>query len=168
MSIAGISSSSLSSLQTNYQQLRSEFTQLGKDLSAGNLSQAQSDFVTLSQAAASQFGSNSPIGQTLSTISQALQSGNLSAAQQAFSALPGGLVGPSAVSQHSHSHRGHGGFSQELNQLGQALQSGNLSAAQQAFSTVEQSWQAMSSAGVTPYGSTASSAGSASALSVTA
>jgi soluble cytochrome b562 len=165
MSVSGITTSlQLSSLQTNFQQLRSEFSQLGQDLSAGNLTQAQTDFVSLSQAASSQFGSNSPISKTLSTIGQALQSGNLSAAQQAFSTLPVGLVGPSTVSDHTHPHQGHTGFSQVLNQLGQALQSGNLSAAQQAFTTLEQNFQAMGSAGITP---ATTSPTSSSGLSVT-
>ena len=61
--VAAINNSSqLASLQANYQEVRKEFAQLGQDLSAGNLTQAQADFVTLSQAASSQFGSNSPIG----------------------------------------------------------------------------------------------------------
>jgi len=151
MSIAGTTNSmQLSSLQTSFQQLRTDFSQLGQDLSAGNLTQAQTDFVTLSQAASSQFGSNSAISKTLSTIGQALQSGDLSSAQQAFSTLPAGLVGPNAVSHHSHAHHAGAGLSQMLNQLGQALQSGNLSAAQQAFATLEQSFQAMGSAETTP------------------
>jgi hypothetical protein len=62
MSVAGIASAGLSQLaniQRNYQQVRSEFKQLGQDLQAGNLTQAQTDFVTLSQSAASQFSGNS-------------------------------------------------------------------------------------------------------------
>lgn len=144
MSITGVSSSmQLSAMQSNFQQLRKQFTQLGQDLSAGSLTQAQTDFVTLSQAAAAQFGSNSAIAQTLNTVGQALQSGNLSAAQQAFSTLPVGFVGPNAVSTHPsthHGHHGHSGFSQQLEQLGQALQSGNLTAAQQVFTALQQSW----------------------------
>jgi hypothetical protein len=152
MSVSGISSASLSAIQNNYQQLRTQFNQLGQDLSAGNLSQAQSDFVTLSQAAATQFGSNSPITQALSSVGQALQSGSVSAAQQAFSALSGGAVGPNAVSHHSHGHHRLGGSSQleqELQQLGQALQSGNLSGAQQAFATLQQNFPQLASASAT-------------------
>jgi soluble cytochrome b562 len=148
MSLSAISGSSqLASLQTNYQQLRNEFTQLGKDLSSGNLTQAQTDFVTLSQAASSQFGSNSTVSQTLNTIGQDLQSGNLSAAQQAFAALSNGTTAPNAVSTHAHGHHGHHGHSQvqqSLDQLGQALQSGSLTAAQQAFSALQQTWQSIS------------------------
>ncbi len=146
MSLAAISQSTqLSSLQTNFQQIRKEFTQLGQDLSAGNLTQAQTDFVTLSQAALSQFGSNSPVTKALNSIGQALQSGNLSAAQQAFNSLPIGSTPPNAISNHFHGHHGNTRLGQSLDQLGQALQSGNLTAAQQAFTALQQNWQAMSS-----------------------
>jgi hypothetical protein len=86
MSIAAIagSSSQISNIQNQYQQVRNQFKQLGQDLAGGNLTQAETDFVTLSQSAASQFSSSSPVGQALNSIGQALQSGNLSAAQQAF------------------------------------------------------------------------------------
>ncbi len=142
MSLAAISQSTqLSSLQSNFQQLRKEFSQLGQDLSAGNMTQAQTDFVTLSQAASSEFGSNSPISKTLNSIGQALQSGDVSAAQQAFNSLPIGLRSPNAISSHVHGHHGHAQLQQSLDQLGQALQSGNLTAAQQAFTALQQSWQ---------------------------
>ncbi len=60
--------------------------------------------------------------QNFSNLTSALQSGNLSAAQQAFSSLSGNS---SNVSSNS-----------PLAQLGQALQSGNLTAAQQAMQTL--------------------------------
>ena len=144
MTISSVSSSPLATLQTNFPRLSSQFQQLGQDLTAGDLAKAQTDFVTLSQAATSQFGSSSPIGQMLNTISQALQSGNLSAAQQAFASLPSAVVGPAAVSHHSHARHPGGAFSQALEKLGEALQSGNLSAAQQAFAAVQQSWSRLS------------------------
>jgi len=166
MSIAGVSSSSqLSTMQSNLQQIRKQFTQLGQDLSAGSLTKAQTDFVTLSQAAAAQLGSNSPIAQALTTVGQALQSGNLSAAQQAFSSLPVGLVGPNAVSGHSHAHHGHS-LRQQLDQLGQALQSGNLSAAQQAFAAIQQGWPQMAAG--TSGSTAANNPTAATPLSVTA
>jgi hypothetical protein len=66
-------------------------------------------------------------------LGQALQSGNLAGAQQAFSALqqnaPQGPSGQSAQGNSSQS---------PFAALGQALQSGNLSAAQQAFSQLQQ------------------------------
>lgn len=131
----------VANIQRNYQQVRSEFQNLGQDLQAGNLAQAQTDFVTLSATASTQFGANSAVSKTLNTIGQALQSGDLSTAQQAFSTLPSGLTG--------HSGTGHGGsqrgtmhpYLQGLDQLGQALQSGNLTGAQQAFAALQQNWQ---------------------------
>jgi soluble cytochrome b562 len=151
MSVAGIASTGISQLfnvQRNFQQVQSEFKQLGQDLQAGNLTQAQTDFVTLSQSFASApQTSTSSVSQALNSLGQALQSGNLAAAQQAFANLPPNMVGPSAVSHHSHAHgafssgQQNNSFSQALSQLGQALQSGNLSAAQQAFSAMQQTWQ---------------------------
>ncbi|HLI62610.1 MAG TPA: hypothetical protein VKV05_04365 [Terriglobales bacterium] len=153
MSIAGIGSTNvtqLSNIQRNYQQVQSEFKQLGQDLQTGNLTQAQTDFVTLSQSVGTQFGSNSPIAKTLETIGQALQSGNLSSAQQAFNSLSPTATGAKTATHHHH-HVGNAqnSFEQLWNQLGQALQSGNLSAAQQAFSAVQQMWQ-QGSANSTP------------------
>jgi hypothetical protein len=131
MSIAGIATTAfaqLANVRQNYQKVQSEFKQLGQDLQAGNLTQAQTDFVTLSQSLASnqQTGAVSSSGSSPST--------------------PPNFVGPNAVSQPpqtgsasgSH-HRIH--FRQALSQLGQALQAGNLSAAQQAFTTMESIWQ---------------------------
>jgi hypothetical protein len=146
MSVAGIASSAFSQLanvQRNAHQVRGEFKQLSQDLQAGNLTKAQTDFVTLSQSAATQFASNSPTAQALNLVGQALQSGDISSAQQALASVPIGKVGPSAVSHHSHVPPIAGALSST--QLGGALQSGNLSAAQQAFKAVQQSWQQMSS-----------------------
>ena len=77
MSIAGILSSNLFSsgavhgnqqtqgaqgVSQKFQQLKSEFQQLGQDLQSGNLTQAQADYATLSQdfQAATQTGATSP------------------------------------------------------------------------------------------------------------
>ena len=138
MSIAGIASTAfahLANVQRSYQKVQSEFKQLGQDLQAGNLTQAQADFVTLSQSLASppNFVGPNAVGQQ-----------NPSAAASAAS--PPNFVPPKAVNQAgqdqlasgSH-HRIH--FRQALSQLGQALQAGNLTAAQQAFATMEQIWQ---------------------------
>ena len=144
MSIAAIGCAGLSqvsNIQRNYQQVRNEFKQLGQDLQSGNLTQAQTDFVTLSQSVSAQYGSSSPVAKTLNTIGQALQSGDLSAAQQAFSSLPAGLSGSSNGQVHHYGGGMHSKFQSLLDQLGQALQSGNLSAAEQAFSAVQQTWQ---------------------------
>lgn len=147
MSITAVAGSSTSSVQNHYQEVRNEFKQLGQDLQGGNLTQAQTDFVTLSQSVASRFSGTNPVAQTLSQIGQALQSGNLSAAQKAFNSLS--TVGP-YVRAHSHVPPMAGKLSQGLDQLGQALQSGSLTTAQQAFAAVQQLWQQMSGSGVTP------------------
>ncbi|MGC2170656.1 MAG: hypothetical protein WA555_11240 [Candidatus Sulfotelmatobacter sp.] len=81
------------------------FSQLAKDLQSGNLSAAQQDFSTIqqdfqNQASQSQTQSaqghhhhhggssgSSAIGQLLDQLGSALQSGDLSTAQQAYSAL---------------------------------------------------------------------------------
>ena len=138
MSISAIAAAGLSSIanvQRNYQQVRGEFRQLGQDLLTGNLAQAQTDFVTLSQAAAIQLSSNSPVNQAMAAVG--LQSGNPSAAQQPSRNQASPAAGPIA-----NAHRPpRGPFAQPLNQLAQALQSGNLQAAQQAFSSFQQLWQ---------------------------
>lgn len=139
--------SQLAGIQGQYQQIRSEFKQLGQDLQSGSLTKAQTDFVTLSQSVVSRFSGTNPVAQALSRVGQALQSGNLSAARQAFS--PISTVGP-YVRGHSHVPPMTGKLSQSLDQLNQALQSGNLTTAQQAFATVQQLWQQMSGSGLTP------------------
>jgi hypothetical protein len=119
MTTAPISSSVLSqvaNVQRNFQQVRSEFKQLGQDLQSGNLTQAQTDFVTLSKAATTQFGENSSIIKAFNAIGQALQSGNIPAAQQAYSSLPIALVSPNAV-PHAHIGSMQGNFDGLLNQL---------------------------------------------------
>ena len=81
MSISGISSSSplsqsVLSWQATAQRIQSEFQQLGQDLQAGNLTQAQSDFSTLSQNISGPLQSNSTLAQAFSALGSALQSGN--------------------------------------------------------------------------------------------
>ena len=79
-------------------------------------------------------------------LSQALQSGDLSAAQQAYnsiSQLPqfqNALASQSAGSS-SNSTGGSSTFVQALTQIGNDLQSGDLSSAQQAFSSLQQQLQ---------------------------
>jgi hypothetical protein len=77
-----------------------EFDQLSQDLKAGNLSAAKQDYTTIQQDFQNQAapahhhhhhrrsgGGANPISQLLGQLGQALQSSNLSAAQQAYSAL---------------------------------------------------------------------------------
>src|SRR5580704_12929162 len=110
MSVSGISSSSLFDLlesaspQSQKQQVQQEVQKLGQDLSAGNLSAAQEDFATIQQDLQSQSSGGghhhhshaqdsssssqqNPLAQLFSELGQALQSGNLSAAQQAYTSL---------------------------------------------------------------------------------
>ena len=76
-----------------------DFSQLGKDLQAGNTSAAQQDFQQLQQTVSptasgalhhhhhgANNGSN-PMSQLLQQLGQALQAGNLSSAQQAYTVL---------------------------------------------------------------------------------
>ena len=162
MSVSGISSSSLFDLlgtetaQSQKQQLQQEIQQLGKDLSAGNLSAAQADFATLQkdapQATAAASASNNPIAQAFQKLAQDLKSGNLSAAQQDFSTIQQD-VQTQAGGHHHHGHGQNSSGTQQnplaelFSELGQALQSGNLAAAQQAYTTLQQDFQAASSNG---------------------
>jgi hypothetical protein len=65
-------------------------------------------------------------------LTQALQSGNLSSAQQAFGALANNASNSGLLSVQ---------MSQDLSKLGSALQSGNLAGARQAYSSVQQNLQ---------------------------
>jgi predicted lipoprotein len=145
MSVLGIASTALSHLgniQSRFQHVQGEFKTLGQDLTAGNLAKAQTDFVTLSQSVSSQLTSNTTVTKAVNAVGQALQSGDLTAAQQAFASIPPTMVGPSAVHHHhTPPSQTSATFAQELSTLGQALQAGNLSAAQQAFSGVQQGWR---------------------------
>jgi len=77
--------------------------------------------------------------QEFQELGQDLQSGNISAAQQDFSALQ--QLSPQASSTSAQSNNP---IAQEFNQLSQDLQSGNLSAAQQDYTTIQQDFQSQS------------------------
>jgi outer membrane protein assembly factor BamD (BamD/ComL family) len=99
---------------SKFQQIKTEFQQLGQDLQSGNLQAAQQDYANLQQDVqliasqqagrlhhhphmeGSQSGSSSseqsnPIAQAFRTLAQDLQAGNLSAAQSAFATLQSDL-----------------------------------------------------------------------------
>ena len=89
--------SSTSSAQSS-NPLAQAFNQLAQDLKSGNLSAAQQDFKTIQQDFQSQAASghhhhhgggsgSSQIGQLFDQLGEALQSGNLSSAQQLFATL---------------------------------------------------------------------------------
>ena len=133
MSVAGITSinsTQLANVQQNLQKVQNEFKQLGQDLQSGNLTQAQADFVTLSQSLSSppNFVGPTAVQQAAGTTAGSSQNSP-------------STVGPTALARSASAshHRVH--LRQALNQLGQALQAGNLSAAQQAFNSMSQIWQ---------------------------
>lgn len=164
--------------KNTFQQLKQEFQQLGSDLQAGNLSQAQSDFAALQQKLPGASPANASLPSTgqntlpaaLAQLSQDLQAGNLSAAQSDFAAVQQDVqqIGQqqAAGGAHHHHHHPSGNFdssnlssSQQqaisalFSQLGQSLQSGNLSAAQQAYTALQQDFQQFvqgNSSGVNP------------------
>lgn len=153
MTVTGISNAQ--NYQNPFQQIRTDFQQLGTDLQAGNLSQAQSDYATLSQEiSASQTQSNNTITQDFSALGQALQSGKLSDAQNSFSTLLQDLQQSAQVHPHHHHHH-HGGaqgansagaqasnpITQAFDALRNALQSGDLNSAKQAYSMLQQDLQ---------------------------
>jgi soluble cytochrome b562 len=152
VSSCSILSQSLQTWQAKAQKMQSEFQKLGQDLQAGNLSQAQADFSTLSQNISGPLQSNSPLAQAFSALASALQSGNLSAAQKAYSTFQQDLQQAGFGHRHHHHSSGSsqatgasssGTLSQLFNTLGSALQSGNLSAAQAAYATIQQDLQQM-------------------------
>ena len=161
---------------SRFKQFQQEFQQLGKDLQAGNLTQAQTDLVTLEQnspflrtgAGATATGSsaiagNNPIAQAFNQLAQDLRAGNVSAARQDFSAIQQDFQNaqsqaPAQGEGHHHHHAFSGQsaaspLAQLFTQLGQALQTGNLSSAQQAYSTLQQDFQQFASAGASGVGS---------------
>lgn len=172
MSVSGISSSSLFDLlgsvnaQSQKQRLQQEIQQLGKDLSAGNLSAAQADFATLQKdappaTAAASSQSNNPIAQAFQKLAQDLQAGNLSGAQQDFSTIQQDVQAQGGGHHHHHGQNSSAAqqnpIAQLFSELGQALQAGNLSAAQQAYTTLQQDFQqTVSSSGATSNTSPAS------------
>lgn len=120
--VQGLGAPSKSGKSPGVSQFQQQLQQLGKDLKSGNLSTAQADFARLQQAKSStssiSSGSASNAGQTpglsgtvsnpdtlsassittnaaaqlIQQMGQALQTGNISAAQQAYSSLGSPLV----------------------------------------------------------------------------
>ena len=74
-----------------------------------------------------------PASQNFQQLAQALQSGDLSSAQAAYTALTQNLPSKSANGASSQNNP----FQQGLAAIGTALQSGNLSGAQQALQTLQ-------------------------------
>ena len=158
MSVSGISNSNLfnptqQTTQSKMQQFQKEFQQLGQDLQSGNISAAQSDFVTLQQignsSTTSSAQSSTPLAQAFNQLAQDLKSGNISAAQQDFTQIQQALRNQASQTRgHHHHHGGEGGaMSQLFEQLGQALQSGDLSSAQMAYNSLAQAFPQLGQGG---------------------
>ncbi len=157
MSTAAVSSSSIyQELQSFIQQRGADVQQLGKDLAAGNLANAQQDYTTLQSLGQSGPSANSNVfggsqrEQALNAIGQALQANDLAGAQQAFAQLqsiyhPNSNSAPASTSTSSSSassiYQQLQAYSQQrsadVQQLGQDLTAGNLANAQQDFNALQ-------------------------------
>jgi urate oxidase len=131
MSVSGIMSTGFyqpSSIQNSFQQRRAEFQQLGQDLQSGNVTAAQQDYAeltastsgassssttaaTATSSSSSTASSASSLAQEFTALGQALQTGNLSAAQQAYSAMQQDAQSISQTQGHHHHHHHHSGAS---------------------------------------------------------
>jgi hypothetical protein len=124
-------SSSLSQLDTllqNAKQFLTDFKQVGTDLEGGNVSAAQQDFVTLSKdaqasapvsstsssASGSAQSKQATLVQDFKALSQDLQSGNLSGAQQAYTQV---VQDVQSRGGHHHHRAGESGGSSQLQTL---------------------------------------------------
>jgi hypothetical protein len=168
MSIAALTHttfSPLANIQNKVQTVRGEFQRMGSDLTTGDLTKAQTDFVALSESLAAGQQSSGLGAQAFSTLGQSLQSGNLTSAQQAFAKTWPGGFGPDALSNPlqpphpievgSNPTTSSNTILNDLVQLGKSLQAGSLSAAQQAFTSLQQDWQQVGGTGSASSSSTA-------------
>ncbi|HTC63557.1 MAG TPA: hypothetical protein VK709_11995 [Candidatus Saccharimonadales bacterium] len=174
MSIIGILGSNLfagvaNSLQgtqsatPRFEQIKEQFQQLGQDLQSGNLTQAQTDYATLSKEfpGANQSGTTTAattaattptttsgstttgatsVAQQFAQLGQDLQSGNLQAAQQDYTNLQQTAQQNGAQQiggHHRHGHHHHGSGTQSASTGSSAQQS-----ISQAFGTLSQDLQA--------------------------
>jgi outer membrane protein assembly factor BamD (BamD/ComL family) len=132
-------------------------------------------------AATTSANSSNPIAQAFAALSQDLQNGNISGAQQDYATIQQDFQQQQqqgAGQVHHHHHHGGGGsgqqgsqVSQALNSLATALQAGNLSSAQTAFAALQQELEQFSTgsnAGSTSAASSSSPQTSGSGLNVTA
>lgn len=118
-SISGVSSTAnpySTRPQNGSSQAAQAFQAIGSALQSGNLSTAQSALATFQQDLASSssasasspsnqpFGSNSQANTSFQSLVSALQAGNLSGAQSAYSSVQDGLK---SSTQSAHAHRGH-------------------------------------------------------------
>jgi hypothetical protein len=92
--------------QSTFQTVRSDFQQLTHTLAAGSIDAAQQALSTL-QRDLPNSAAATPIGQALSAVGEALQSGDVSAAQEAFAKLQQ-QVSAAGGHHHRHHHHHHG------------------------------------------------------------
>ena len=142
---------------SKFQQIKAEFQQLGQDLQAGNLTQAQKDYATITQdvpGLGNSQTSSDPVAQAFNQLGQDLQAGNLQAAQSDYATVQqDAQQGASRAHGHHHHHHhtegtdesgtnpGTNAIQQAFSQLAQSLQAGNLSGAQSAFATLQNDLQ---------------------------
>jgi hypothetical protein len=170
-SVANAYQPTLTNWQNKLSQIRQGFKELARTLQSGDLTGAQMAFASLqpllpnssagNQTQNGQQGSGqSPFATDFSALGQALQSGDVTKAQQAYAKLQQDMQ---AVQGHHHHHhhnasasiqstapttsslsagsivgRGQNQFATDFSALGQALQSGDLSQAQAAFAKLQQ------------------------------
>jgi len=154
MSIAAVSSSSIyQELQSFSQQRAADVQQLGKDLTAGNLANAQQDYTTLQTLGQSGPSANGDVfgssqrEQDLNAIGRALKAGNLSDAQQAFAQLQSTYHSNASAASTSTSSSASSIYQQlqayrqqrsaDVQQLGQDLTAGNIANAQQDYNALQ-------------------------------
>ena len=154
MSIAAVSSSSIyQELQSFSQQRAADVQQLGKDLAAGNLANAQQDYTTLQTLGQSGPSANGDVfgssqrEQDLNAIGRALKAGNLSDAQQAFAQLQSTYHSNASAASTSTSSSASSIYQQlqayrqqrsaDVQQLGQDLTAGNIANAQQDYNALQ-------------------------------
>jgi DNA-binding FadR family transcriptional regulator len=111
MTITGVSSTSTASFTQPSSIERSTFRDLVDAIQSGDLATAQSAFTSLTQADPNILTS-SPLGQDLSAIGQALQSGDTTAAQQALDTLRADAQKIGSGHHHHHHHGNRAGATQ--------------------------------------------------------
>jgi hypothetical protein len=159
MSVSGVSNTDpfqtpvAQAVHTKFQQFQTQFQKVGQDLQSGNLTQAQADFVALSQqlpsnrqASGSTTAPASTLAKAFHQLGQDLQAGNLAASRTDFATIQQDaqqLSSSQAHPRHHHPRAGttsqqtSGTLQQDFTSLGNALQSGNLASAQQAYTTFQ-------------------------------
>lgn len=154
MSIAGILASNLFSGAVNsfqgsrsaapkFEQIKEQFQQLGQDLQAGNLAQAQTDYATLSKEfpGANQAGTPAAATTAATAAATAATTNAAAAAATTTTAPPTTLTTTPTTTTGTTTATGTTTVAQQFAQLGQDLQSGNLQGAQQDYTNLQQTAQ---------------------------